>query len=201
MIQLRYVCILVLSACLPLMTLADSIPAASARYKLDLRRQAQYIWGLDAPTASFAAQIHQESRWRTDAVSRTGARGLAQFMPATADWISGMDKELRTNQPANPTWALRALVTYDKWLYQRVKGANHCERMAFAMSAYNGGLGWVNKRKAKSGRPLHCFDATCNINPGITAGNQRENSDYPRRILLRAEPMYEAANWGPGSCP
>ena len=61
-------------------------PQAAARYKLTLLREAHSQWGLDAPVAAFAAQVHQESGWRADAVSRVGARGLAQFMPATARW-------------------------------------------------------------------------------------------------------------------
>jgi len=45
-------------------------------------------WGLEAPVALFAAQVHQESGWREDARSPVGALGLAQFMPGTAAWIA-----------------------------------------------------------------------------------------------------------------
>ena len=176
------------------------VPQDAARYRLDLRRQAQLVWGIDAPVSTFAAQIHQESRWRANATSPVGAEGLAQFMPSTASWISGAYVGLRENDPFNPTWALRALVTYDKHLYDRVKAANHCERMAFALSGYNGGLGWVYKRQKLSDFPQYCLAKTCDINPGITPGNQRENADYPRRILLQHEPLYVGSGWGSGSC-
>ena len=176
-----------------------AIPRDADRYRLTLTREARQAWGINAPVASFAAQVHQESRWNVNARSPVGAEGLAQFMPSTSTWISGVYASLQDRAPANPTWALRALVTYDRWLYDRVRVAdNACERMAYAMSAYNGGLGWVYKRQAKSRTPGQCFGATCEINPGVSPGSQRENAQYPRVILLKFEPLYEP--WGAGSC-
>ena len=180
----------------------DQIPQAANRYKLTLKREAQRVWGLQAPVATFAAQVHQESRWRADATSPVGAHGLSQFMPTTAAWISTLhpsgDTSLAGAQTANPTWSLRALVVYNHWLSARIRAADACERMAFTLSAYNGGLGWVYKRQARSSQPGLCLGQTCTINPGIHPANQRENEHYPRLILLRYEPLY--ASWGPGSC-
>ena len=87
------------------------VPAQAARYRAELVRAAHSQWGLDAPVAALAAQVHQESGWRPDAVSHVGARGMAQFMPATATWwcaLNGLGAA--ACQPHNPTWALRALV-------------------------------------------------------------------------------------------
>lgn len=178
---------------------AQAIPREALQHRATLKREAQRIWGLDAPVATFAAQVHQESRWRVDARSPVGALGLAQFMPATASWIGGMDAGLATRAPLNPTWALRGLVTYDKWLFDRVKADNDCERMAFALSAYNGGLGWVYKRQRVSVEPGVCLGVTCAINPGITPANQRENERYPVLILQQHEQLYSP--WGRRSCP
>lgn len=180
----------------------SAMPAAAATHQLALRREAQRVWGLAAPVATFAAQVHQESRWRADARSPVGALGMAQFMPATAAWISKLDAGLAANTPMNPTWALRALVVYDQWLHQRVRtSANACERMAFTLAAYNGGLGWVYKRQqqapAKGVNPAVCLGAACDINPGITPASQRENAHYPR-VILANEATY--ARWGPTSC-
>lgn len=175
------------------------VSQAAQQYRGPLKRNAQMLWGLDAPVATFAAQVHQESRWRPDARSPVGALGLAQFMPATAEWISPMDAELRGAQPMNPTWALRALVRYDLWLWQRIKADDGCQRMAYTLSAYNGGLGWVYKRQRASDTPGQCLGSTCLINPGVTSGSQAENEHYPVVILQRYEPLY--ASWGPGSCP
>ncbi|HEX7866568.1 MAG TPA: lytic transglycosylase domain-containing protein [Variovorax sp.] len=177
---------------------AQTIPREAQRHQLTLKREAQRVWGLDAPVATFAAQVHQESRWRDNARSPVGAVGLAQFMPSTARWIGGVDADLRDVAPLNPTWALRGLVTYDKWLFDRVKAENECEQMAFALSAYNGGLGWVYKRQRLSGQPGMCLGVTCAINPGIAAANQRENEHYPAVILNKHQVLYRS--WGRGVC-
>ncbi|EPE8237953.1 transglycosylase SLT domain-containing protein, partial [Escherichia coli] len=98
-------------------------PQAALQYRDDVIRNARLEWGLSAPVADFAAQLHQESGWRPDAISPAGAQGLAQFMPATADWISQLMPGLNSREPFNPAWAIRALVSYDRWLWQRVSAA------------------------------------------------------------------------------
>ena len=96
------------------------VPAAAQQYRAQLVRTAHSVWGLDAPVAVFAAQVHQESAWKPEAISRVGAGGLAQFMPATASWWCDLNKIAPAAcQPHNPTWALRALVGYNKYLYDR----------------------------------------------------------------------------------
>jgi len=83
---------LIVVACLWLATCAakaaDHIPDEAQRQRSTLIRMARAEWGLDAPVAAFAAQLQQESGWQADAVSRVGARGMAQFMPSTARWVS-----------------------------------------------------------------------------------------------------------------
>lgn len=180
------------------MAQAQPIPREAARYQLTLKREAQLAWGLQAPVATFAAQVHQESRWRLDARSPVGAVGLAQFMPTTSNWIGGLYPGLNERSPTNPTWSLRALVTYDKWLANRIQADDECQDMAFALSAYNGGLGWVYKRQKLSQQPGRCLGSTCTINPGITPASQRENQHYPEVILLKYEPLY--LTWGNGAC-
>ncbi|MBI4804447.1 MAG: transglycosylase SLT domain-containing protein [Desulfovibrio sp.] len=180
------------------------IPAQAARYRADLTRCARVHWGLDAPVATFAAQIHQESRWRADAKSPVGAQGLTQFMPATARWMGNIDPELADAQPYNPGWALRALAAYDHWLWERVEASTPCDRMAMTLSAYNGGLGWVGKDKAlarkRGADPLEWFDSVERFNAGRNPAAYKENRGYPRRILLELEPVYATAGWGRGVC-
>lgn len=175
---------------------------ASTQYRSDLIRAARVDWGLDAPVADFAAQFHQESGWRTHAVSPVGAKGMAQFMPATADWISRLMPTLSTNEPFNPAWAIRALVSYDRWLWQRVRISDTCERMAMTLSAYNGGLGWVNRdRKLAQSRGLNptlWFGHVETVNAGRSQAAWRENRHYPKRILMELAPRY--LSWGGASC-
>ena len=49
------------------------VPPAAQQHKRTLTRIAHSEWGLGAPVAVFAAQIHQESAWKPDAVSQVGA--------------------------------------------------------------------------------------------------------------------------------
>ena len=122
------------------------IPKAAYTHKSTLIRCARAEGGLNAPTALFAAQVHQESCWREKAVSPVGAQGLAQFMPSTARWLPEVAPHTGAPMPFNPGWALRAMIAYDYWLYERVPPANtNCDRWAFVLSSYNGGLGWLKK--------------------------------------------------------
>ena len=172
------------------------IPAAAAKYRQDLVRAAHNQWGLDAPVAALAAQVHQESGWNPLAVSAVGAKGMAQFMPATANWWCQQNGLSAANcQPSNPTWALRALVGYDKWLHDRVpeRFAAH-DRLWVALRAYNGGLGhWQAEAKLATQNTREAIDAAC--------GKARrhvsfcaENLGYPARILGKLQPLYGA--WG-----
>lgn len=192
----------VLAACL--LAVHDAawgqIPDAARGFKREYTAIARSEWGLLAPVTSLAAQIHQESGWNCRAMSRVGAQGCAQFMPATAKWIGDVDRDLARGDVFSPAWGFRAQAVYMKWLRDRVKASNDCERMAFALSAYNGGLGYVYRRQKAAKDPARCFGAACDINPGIAPSNQKENAHYPRRILLELEPRYHAAGWGERIC-
>lgn len=180
---------------------AQRVPAAANKYRLELTKQAHSVWGMDAPVSTLAAQLHQESGWNEMARSPVGAAGLAQFMGATARDMGRRYPELQPVNEFDPKWAIRAQSLYMRDLWNAFPRArNACERGAFALASYNGGLGWVRKRQALSEWPDRCLGATCEINPGITDANQRENRDYPRRILLTLTPIYHQARWGPGWC-
>lgn len=184
---------------------AEQVPRDAEQYRRTLVRSAHAEWGLDAPVATLAGQVHQESRWKPDAQSPAGAQGLAQFMPATSGWIAELYPDaLGANQPYNPGWALRALVKYDRYLYDRNQAASDCDRWAFALAAYNGGQGWVNRDRrtasAKGADQLAWFDSVERHNAGRSAANFRENRNYPRLILFRWEPLYVGAGWGTGVC-
>ncbi|WP_336331624.1 transglycosylase SLT domain-containing protein [Pseudomonas putida] len=184
--------------------LAD-VPPEAQQYRRDLTRIAQAEWGLDAPVATFAAQVHQESRWRFNAKSPVGAQGLGQVMPSTATWLAQLFPDTLGNvQPFNTTWSLMALVTYDRWLADRIKGRNACERHAMVLSSYNGGLGWlIRDRKlasAKGADPLVWFGSIERFNAGRSAAAFRENRGYPRLILKTWEAQYITAGWGEGVC-
>ncbi len=181
-----------------------AVPAEARQHQRTLTRTSHAFWGLDAPVATFAAQIHQESHWRIDARSPAGAEGLAQFMPATSEWFASINpRDLTTAQPYNPAWAMRAQVLYNAWLYKRITAADGCSRLAFTLSAYNGGLGWVQRDQAlasASGADGLVYTSVEPFNAGRSQASITENRHYVDVILKRWQPMYVKAGWGAGAC-
>jgi soluble lytic murein transglycosylase-like protein len=175
------------------------VPAAAAPYRTTLVRAAHSQWGLDAPIATFAAQVHQESAWKPNAVSRVGAAGLAQFMPATSRWwCTASGTALAECQPQNPTWALRSLVGYDRYLFERTpERFNTYDRFWVTLRGYNGGLGhWQAEAKA-TGTPepsREQVDAACG-KARRSSVHCPENLGYPKRIMM-LQAIYAA--WGAG---
>ena len=85
----------------------------------------------DLPTDFFARLIWQESRFDPAAVSRAGAQGgVAQFMPATANW-RGL---------SNPFDPLEAIAQSAKLLRDLRREFGH---LGLAAAAYNAGSGRV----------------------------------------------------------
>lgn len=179
---------------------AEPIPARAQQYRSVIIRAARVEAGLDAPVAVFAAQVEQESGWNPQAVSPVGARGLGQFMPLTAKDMGRTRPDLGPAEPTNPGWAIRALVAYDLSNLRRVRAATPCDAWAMALSAYNGGLGWVQRDQALAKRkgldPGRWWNSVETVNSGRSLAAKRENTDYPHNILLRRQPKYRV--WGPG---
>jgi soluble lytic murein transglycosylase-like protein len=86
----------------------------------------------DLSPALIEALVWQESRWRSDAVSPVGARGLAQLMPGTAREL-GVD-------PADPFANLEGGARYLRAQLDRFDG-----NLEKALAAYNAGPGRVER--------------------------------------------------------
>ncbi|WP_238401736.1 lytic transglycosylase domain-containing protein [Altererythrobacter sp. C41] len=86
----------------------------------------------DLSPALIEALVWQESRWRANAVSPVGARGLAQLMPATAREL-GVD-------PADPFANLEGGARYLRAQLDRFDGD-----LEKALAAYNAGPGRVER--------------------------------------------------------
>jgi Transglycosylase SLT domain/SPOR domain len=93
----------------------------------------------ELPVDFFTRLIWQESRFNARAVSRAGAKGIAQFMPKTAIW-RGL---------ANPFDAIEALHQSADYLREL---RNQFGNLGLAAAAYNGGSGrvqnWLDGRGA-----------------------------------------------------
>jgi hypothetical protein len=128
----------------------------------------------DLPTPLFKRLIWQESRFRPDAVSHVGARGIAQFMPATA-------AQRGLKNPFDPFQALPASAALLRDLVQQFGN------FGLAAAAYNGGPGRVNRWLAgKGGLPKETRDYVIQIT-GRTAEHWAEGS-------VRAEPHPDAVD-------
>ena len=121
------------------------------RYYPQVIREARFHIGMDAPAHEFMGQIATESRCDAGITAFDGGMGLGQFMPATADWIQEREQSLREvsakPQPYDPKWAIRAMILYDKWLYDNTD----CKGWYYAYRSYNGGLGNMNKEIRAAG--------------------------------------------------
>lgn len=99
----------------------DEIRAASQRFGVD--------------EAIVRAIIHAESAYRPNALSRAGAQGLMQLIPATA-------KRFGVADPYNPKQNIQGGVQYLAWLLKR-----YSNDLTLASAAYNAGEGAVDRYK------------------------------------------------------
>ncbi len=169
----------------------EHVPPQALAYRARLIREAHAAGGLSAPVPMFAAQLHQESGWRTDARSGVGAVGLAQFMPGTAAWISNLyPADLKPGVPYDAGWAIRALVMYDYWLNKRVPMFREGdERWAAALASYNAGLGWIKREQKLASNPTLYFNSVDQVCLRAQTACI-ETRSYPERILHVLRPLY-----------
>lgn len=100
------------------------------------------------PSGLLVRQAWQESRFNPAAVSPVGARGLMQFMPATAkEW--GVDV-------ASPESSADGAGRYMAWLYSKTGS------WSLALAAYNWGIGNV-LRKGLTAAPKETRDYVAQI--------------------------------------
>jgi soluble lytic murein transglycosylase-like protein len=105
---------------------AAGVPPRYAAKVAELSRR------FDLSPSLLEAVVWQESRWREDAVSPVGARGLAQLMPGTARYL-GVD-------PADPFQNLEGGARYLREQLDRFGG-----NLEKALAAYNAGPGRVER--------------------------------------------------------
>ena len=176
-------------------------PRAAQQYRRTAVRTWRYVFGSAAPTPLLAAQIEQESAWNPDAESPY-AQGLAQFTPVTAKQMGAWyPRELKPANSWNPDWALMAQAKYMKRFegYWIMRDANtECDLWAFALSAYNGGLGNLKKdvyKAAEEDRDTGAWFGERGVADVRTRAEwaQEENREYPVRIM-RKQAKY--SSWG-----
>lgn len=187
---------------------SQGLPKNSYQYKALVIKESRHYWGPNANVALFAGQFHQESGWNNEAKSYVGAKGLGQFMPGTAVEVHNRYPDLKALPMYSPLWSVKALFLYDRQLYDAIKPMqkpmiHDCSRYAMMLSAYNGGLGWLNRDRR--------LTVQMGKNPDIWWDNVdqyskragwaiKENRDYPVRIMLRHTKLYLSQGY-PGVDP
>lgn len=156
-------------------------------------RETRYHIGMGAPFHCFMGQIEQESNCQEGATAFDGGMGLGQFMPATASWIHQQEPSLkkvwRKPMPYDPKWNIRAIILYDKRLYE----TGTCQGWYYAFRSYNGGQGNLNKEIGRAGScdqeaiERQCRRKVIRLKNGSTLDLCRVNIDYPRQIEKRGE--------------
>ncbi|PRX32648.1 soluble lytic murein transglycosylase [Orenia metallireducens] len=88
------------------------------------------------------AIIYVESKFKPEATSNKGARGLMQIMPATGTWIATMinDSSFCEDDLYNPEINIR----YGAWYLAQLK-KKFDDNMLVVLAAYNGGEGNVDR--------------------------------------------------------
>lgn len=115
-----------------------------------------------------AAVIYSESRFNKDSISRMGARGLMQIMPATARTIAEKlaEADFNIDQLLDPETNIRYGCWYLNYLF-----ANYPGNQNAVLAAYNGGgaVGdrYLVAREAGIPRETSSFIKTVNFSQGI----------------------------------
>jgi hypothetical protein len=139
----------------------------------------------DLPLTFFANLIWQESRFNQGAISRAGAQGIAQFMPATAAMVGLKD-------PHDPLEAIPASAELLRQLQQRFGN------LGLAAAAYNAGPKRVADWLANRGLLPRETRAYVSIITGAAAEQWRardaknEVLRYARLLPCRTLPVYAA---------
>lgn len=148
-------------------------------------------------------QIEAESSFNPAAVSPAGARGLAQWMPASWREWDDEDGIPALDDPHNPEEAIEAMCKYMAFLYGRFgEIPEPDERYRFALASYNAGRGNINKALAlareacgqpasyaaweAAGRPSgewQQWDFASRFLSRVTGRHAQETIAYVRRIM------------------
>ena len=146
----------------------------------------------DLPTPFFIRLIWQESGFNQNAVSRAGAQGVAQFMPAVA-------ASMRLSDPFNPVEALRSSAQLLRDLFRQFGN------LGLAAAAYNAGPKRVQNWLSKQGKlPKETRDYVQRITGQAAEHWKVKKVASPMHVPARAPCQREAGLYaadGPAKIP
>ena len=130
------------------------------------------------------AQLFAESRLNPEAVSKAGAQGIGQIMPAT--WAD-LRQQLHMPDdasPFNPILAIPAMCYYmaqlnKKWNWPRPDA----DRYALALASYNAGFGNIEKAQRLAKNAADYATIAAQLHRVTGPENARETRKYVARIF------------------
>ncbi len=154
----------------------------SNRYDRDIQKSVKLYWVDFNYWKWWKAQLYQESRLRSDAVSPVGAKGLAQFMPNTWKQIA---KEMGYRTSITPFYTYESIFAgayymrklRNSWSWNRPV----LEKHYLALASYNGGIGNIIKAQKLCSNALLWGDIKECL-PQVTGHHSVETITYIERI-------------------
>ncbi len=146
--------------------------------------QYQFDWRL------ITAQMYQESRFKPNAKSWAGAKGLMQVMPRTA-------KEVGIKNLEDPESGIKAGIIYLDWVRDRFEPELSVkDRMWFILAAYNAGHGHVrDARRLARQQGLNPDKWFENVEKAMLLLSRREHARKARHGYVRgSEPVNYVRN-------
>jgi soluble lytic murein transglycosylase-like protein len=133
------------------------------------------------------AQYWQESRFKPGALSTAGARGIAQFMPAT--W-QDMIRELGMPDDADPHHPLLSIRAGAYYMAKMLSGwtakRSDEDRYCLALASYNVGFGNMLKAQKiagqRAGHTVNDYAGIIAVLPDVPHVNADETTDYVIKI-------------------
>jgi soluble lytic murein transglycosylase len=146
------------------------------RYAAQQNVDPAWVWGL----------IRQESRFRADARSSSGALGLMQIMPATGKWLAGKLGIPRFDvaRLRDPDTNVMLGVTYMRMVTEQLDG-----HPVLATGAYNAGPGRMGRLRPQQALETEIYIENLPID---------ETRDYIKKVLANTVVYSAILNGGKG---
>lgn len=153
---------------------------------------AEHLAGVD--WRLIKAQLFAESSLNPDAMSRSGAQGIAQFMPATWSEVAHDMRLDVTANPFDPAVAIPACCFYMKQLYDKWTAPRpDADRYALTLSSYNAGFGnLIEAQKIANGANAY-YAIVAQLHHLTGDQNSAETLNYVKRIF---DIFQEQLLWG-----
>ncbi len=118
-----------------------------SRYDRLFKKYTRKYFGENADWRWFKVQAFVESGMNPTAVSRAGAVGLMQILPASFRQIQKMNRMFRGKSLRDPEWNIAAGIYYNRYLLRQwMRRAEPAHRLQLMFLSYNAGINHVARK-------------------------------------------------------